>query len=256
MAALTAARRVRRRRLQRERALGHPHRAAGQRRRRRGADRRHPARRPDQHLRRALRGRRFARGDDRHAAPHRAASPTAGRRSGEYDALLRAHGGRRHHALDGRRGRRRRRRLPGRARRGRVAAATTRRPTRPRIPDIFLKETQQVSGQQIVEETFFPVQTASSPILRGLEDGLPQLLGYNGTTAKAAAQTVLVSPARRPGARPVAVRPRAGGGLDIGRDRAAGRRTGSAGTASTGSSASSCAGRSRARSRAAWRPSS
>jgi uncharacterized membrane protein len=61
------------------------------------------------------------------------------------------------------------------------------------IPDIFLKETQQVSGQQIVEETFFPILTSSSPILRGLEDGLPQLRGYNGTTSKAAAQTVLVS---------------------------------------------------------------
>jgi uncharacterized membrane protein len=61
------------------------------------------------------------------------------------------------------------------------------------IPDIFLKETQQVSGQQIVEEPFFPIQTASSPILRGLESGLPRLLGYNGTTPKGAAQTVLVS---------------------------------------------------------------
>ena len=61
------------------------------------------------------------------------------------------------------------------------------------IPDIFLKETQQVSGQQIVEETFFPILTSTSPILRGLEDGMPQLRGYNGTTAKAAAQTVLVS---------------------------------------------------------------
>ena len=61
------------------------------------------------------------------------------------------------------------------------------------IPDIFLKETQQVSGQQIVEEDFFPILTSSSPILRGLEDGLPQLKGYNGTTSKAAAQTVLVS---------------------------------------------------------------
>jgi uncharacterized membrane protein len=61
------------------------------------------------------------------------------------------------------------------------------------IPDIFLKETQQVSGQQIVEETFFPIQTSTSPILRGLDDGLPQLLGYNGTTPKGTAQTVLVS---------------------------------------------------------------
>jgi Ca-activated chloride channel family protein len=61
------------------------------------------------------------------------------------------------------------------------------------IPDIFLKETQQVSGQQIVEEKFFPILTSSSPILRGIEGGFPSLLGYNGTTAKAAAQTVLVT---------------------------------------------------------------
>jgi hypothetical protein len=61
------------------------------------------------------------------------------------------------------------------------------------IPDIFLKETQQVSGQQIVEETFHPIITSSSPILRGLDQGFPQLLGYNGTTAKSAAQTVLVT---------------------------------------------------------------
>ncbi len=61
------------------------------------------------------------------------------------------------------------------------------------IPDIFLKETQQVSGQQIVEEPFYPVLTSSSPILRGLDGGYPQLLGYDGTTAKSAAQTVLVT---------------------------------------------------------------
>jgi uncharacterized membrane protein len=61
------------------------------------------------------------------------------------------------------------------------------------IPDIFLKETTQVAGQQIVEEAFFPIQISSSPIVRGLEEGFPRLLGYNGTTAKAAAQTVLVS---------------------------------------------------------------
>ena len=61
------------------------------------------------------------------------------------------------------------------------------------IPDIFLKETQQVSGQQIVEEPFFPIQTSSSPILRGLDQGLPQLRGYNGTTLKSAAQGVLVT---------------------------------------------------------------
>ncbi len=62
------------------------------------------------------------------------------------------------------------------------------------IPDIFLKETQQVAGQQIVEEKFFPIQAGNSPIIRGLESGFPQLLGYNGTTVKSAAQLVLVSP--------------------------------------------------------------
>ncbi len=61
------------------------------------------------------------------------------------------------------------------------------------IPDIFLKETQQVSGQQIVEEPFLPIRTTSSPILRDIEGGLPGLEGYNGTTAKPAAQTVLVT---------------------------------------------------------------
>ncbi|MCI0344345.1 MAG: VWA domain-containing protein [Chloroflexi bacterium] len=61
------------------------------------------------------------------------------------------------------------------------------------IPDIFLKETQQVAGQQIVEEDFFPIQTSSSPILRGIEEGFPSLHGYNGTTIKPAAQQVLVT---------------------------------------------------------------
>ncbi len=61
------------------------------------------------------------------------------------------------------------------------------------IPDIFLKETQQASGQQIIEEAFFPVQTGDSPILRGSEAGMPQLLGYNGSTLKPAAQGVLAT---------------------------------------------------------------
>ncbi len=61
------------------------------------------------------------------------------------------------------------------------------------IPDIFLKETQQASGEQIIEEAFFPVQTGESPILRGTEAGMPQLLGYNGSTLKPAAQGVLVT---------------------------------------------------------------
>jgi uncharacterized membrane protein len=61
------------------------------------------------------------------------------------------------------------------------------------IPDIFLRETQVASGQRIVEEPFFPVQTSDSPILSGLGAGFPQLLGYNGSTIKPAAQSVLVT---------------------------------------------------------------
>lgn len=61
------------------------------------------------------------------------------------------------------------------------------------VPDIFLRETQVASGQRIVEEPFFPVQTSLSPILSGLESGFPQLLGYNGSTIKPAAQSVLVT---------------------------------------------------------------
>ncbi len=61
------------------------------------------------------------------------------------------------------------------------------------IPDIFLRETQVASGQRIVEEPFFPVRTSDSPILAGLEAGFPQLLGYNGSTIKPAAQSVLVT---------------------------------------------------------------
>ena len=124
------------------------------------------------------------------------------------------------------------------------------------IPDIFLKETQQVSGQQIIEEPFFPIQTSSSPILRGLDQGLPKLLGYNGTTAKPAAQTVLVTVARRSAPRPVAVRARALRGVDVGLDRALGQGLARRGPASTSSSRSSSAGRSRAtRPTASRRPS-
>ena len=117
---------------------------------------------------------------------------------------------------------------------GRFYAATN--PTS--IPDIFLKETQQVSGQQIVEEPFFPIQTSSSPILRGLDAGLPQLLGYNGTTIKSAAQSVLVS-ARDD---PLLAQWQYGLGRSVAwTSDSTGRwaRTGSAGTASTGSSPSS-----------------
>ncbi len=63
-----------------------------------------------------------------------------------------------------------------------------------RIPDIFLKETIRTAGERIVEETFQPVPSAPSEILRGLDAGrLPKLLGYNATTAKGSATVALLT---------------------------------------------------------------
>ncbi|HTI30191.1 MAG TPA: VWA domain-containing protein [Methylomirabilota bacterium] len=63
-----------------------------------------------------------------------------------------------------------------------------------RIPDIFLKETIRTAGEQIVEETFQPVPSTPSDILRGLDASrLPSLLGYNATTAKGTATVALLT---------------------------------------------------------------
>jgi len=62
------------------------------------------------------------------------------------------------------------------------------------IPDIFLRETIRTAGEQIVEETFQPVPSAPSEILDGLDAGrLPQLFGYNATTAKGTATVALLT---------------------------------------------------------------
>jgi uncharacterized membrane protein len=62
------------------------------------------------------------------------------------------------------------------------------------IPDIFLRETIRTAGEQIVEETFQPVPSSSSEILDGLDSGrLPQLFGYNATTAKGSATVSLLT---------------------------------------------------------------
>jgi uncharacterized membrane protein len=63
-----------------------------------------------------------------------------------------------------------------------------------RIPDIFLRETIRTAGEQIVEETFQPVPSQPSEILDGLDAGrLPQLFGYNATTAKGTATVALLT---------------------------------------------------------------
>ena len=62
------------------------------------------------------------------------------------------------------------------------------------IPDIFLRETIQTAGEQIVEETFQPIPSSPSEILDGMDAGrLPQLLGYNATTAKGSATVSLLT---------------------------------------------------------------
>ena len=62
------------------------------------------------------------------------------------------------------------------------------------IPDIFLRETIRTAGEQIVEEAFQPIPSSPSEILDGLDAGrLPQLLGYNATTAKGSATVALLT---------------------------------------------------------------
>ena len=62
------------------------------------------------------------------------------------------------------------------------------------IPDIFLRETIQTAGEQIVEEAFQPIPSSPSEILDGMDAGrLPQLLGYNATTAKGSATVSLLT---------------------------------------------------------------
>ncbi len=60
------------------------------------------------------------------------------------------------------------------------------------LPTIFAEETQRAMRSYIVEEPFFPRQTASSPMLEGVE-AVPRLLGYVATTPKPAAQVVLTT---------------------------------------------------------------
>jgi len=60
------------------------------------------------------------------------------------------------------------------------------------VPQIFLQETQNVASKFAVEHQFTPAYSAASPILSGLESGLPPLYGYNGTLPKQTATLALV----------------------------------------------------------------
>lgn len=61
------------------------------------------------------------------------------------------------------------------------------------IPTIFSQETVLATRSYIFEEAFVPNLTARNPIMDGI-NALPELLGYIGTTPKAAAQVILRTP--------------------------------------------------------------
>jgi Mg-chelatase subunit ChlD len=59
------------------------------------------------------------------------------------------------------------------------------------VPQIFVQETITAVGNYLVEEQFTPSYVFPSPILDQLDGGLPLLYGYNGTTIKETASTIL-----------------------------------------------------------------
>lgn len=62
------------------------------------------------------------------------------------------------------------------------------------LPQLFLKETIQAAGSYVIERPFYPLQTAATPILEGIDvSRMPGLYGYNGTTPKKAARVALVT---------------------------------------------------------------
>jgi uncharacterized membrane protein len=58
------------------------------------------------------------------------------------------------------------------------------------LPVIFAQETQLAMRSYIVEEPFYPRQTAVNPILTGIQ-AVPQLAGYVATTPKSAGRVIL-----------------------------------------------------------------
>lgn len=62
------------------------------------------------------------------------------------------------------------------------------------VPQMIVKDTQEVARAAIVEEPFRPTQVGSSPILDGIDvSQMPPLLGYVSTTPKPTSQVLLVS---------------------------------------------------------------
>ena len=61
------------------------------------------------------------------------------------------------------------------------------------VPRIFLSETIRIAGRDLVEGALTPLVALNAPPVRGL-GALPTLYGYNATTARAAARTIVVAP--------------------------------------------------------------
>ncbi len=59
------------------------------------------------------------------------------------------------------------------------------------VPQIFVQETTTAVGNYLIEQPFTPKYAGPSPILEQLDQGLPPLYGYNGTTLKQSATTIL-----------------------------------------------------------------
>ncbi|HEU4325543.1 MAG TPA: VWA domain-containing protein, partial [Roseiflexaceae bacterium] len=60
------------------------------------------------------------------------------------------------------------------------------------VPEIFVQETIAAVGNYLIEQPFTPRYARPSPVLAGLEGGLPTLYGYNGTTLKESASAALL----------------------------------------------------------------
>lgn len=61
------------------------------------------------------------------------------------------------------------------------------------VPQIFLNETINVAGNYIIEESFIPMIASDSTIMHGINGNFPVLYGYNGTTIKETAQSILIA---------------------------------------------------------------
>lgn len=61
------------------------------------------------------------------------------------------------------------------------------------VPQIFLSETVRAAGRDLVEAALTPLVALNAPPVRGL-GALPRLYGYDATTARATARTIVIAP--------------------------------------------------------------